>query len=69
MRPWYLGLCLFMVPSVCSAAPAAAAGPGAQTCGQYATHYKEDPNFGRVVYFSWAQGFMSALPVPPVKET
>jgi hypothetical protein len=41
--------------------PAAMFGAGAQTCAQFAQHYRRSPSQSEDMYFSWAQGFMSSL--------
>ena len=36
-------------------------GEGIHTCGQYSESYRNDPSRIGALYFSWAQGFMTAL--------
>jgi hypothetical protein len=43
-------------------AMADAAGAGTETCGQFAAHYKLDPDL-EATYFFWAQGFMTGMNV------
>lgn len=36
-------------------------GPGASTCGQFAASYRAYPQDTELLYFSWAQGYMSGM--------
>lgn len=54
--------CLMLVtPHLAYSQQATLAGLGSLTCGQYAEWYKENPKMVEVVFFEWAQGFMSAV--------
>ena len=43
-------------------------GAGAQTCGEFAEHYRIDSGDAETGYFSWAQGFMSAWNIPIILD-
>jgi hypothetical protein len=38
-----------------------AMGQGVGTCSVFAQHYKQNPDYWEVVYFAWAQGWMSGF--------
>jgi hypothetical protein len=36
-------------------------GVGTQSCAVFANSYKSDPSMWELIYFSWAQGYMSRI--------
>jgi hypothetical protein len=36
-------------------------GIGAKTCAGFAEEYRQDPDHWEIIYFSWAQGWMSGV--------
>jgi hypothetical protein len=59
-RLTYAAIALFATISICRA-DTFTAGPGAFTCGKFANEYLRNPVLTEGVYFTWAQGFMSAM--------
>ena len=55
------GLFLLMAPDAAAAVEDAMAGAGLTTCAVFASRYKENPEKVGIIYFTWAQGFMSGL--------
>ncbi|MGQ0742177.1 MAG: hypothetical protein ACT4OG_07785 [Alphaproteobacteria bacterium] len=47
--------------SATGAAVAGFQGVGISTCAQFAQLYRDDPENIELIYFSWAQGFMSGM--------
>ncbi len=35
-------------------------GAGSASCGEFASRYKESPDSAEILYYSWAQGYLSA---------
>ncbi len=44
------------------------AGHGASTCAEFAEAYRATPQFAKIAYLLWAQGFMSGLNLNADKE-
>jgi hypothetical protein len=44
-------------------------GAGSTSCGDFADHYRSDADFTGVLFFTWAQGYMSGLNVGPLSTT
>ena len=62
LRTICLGIALIGANSECRA-DTLLAGPGAFTCGKFASDYLKNPVMTEGVFFTWAQGYMSALNV------
>ena len=57
-----IGLFLLIAPDAAMAQKKYATfGAGAATCAIFANHYKTEPMIETLSYFSWAQGYMTAL--------
>ena len=54
------GLFLLIAPDA-AAGEKAVAGAGVTTCAVFASRYKENLEKVEIIYFTWAQGFMSGL--------
>ena len=56
-----VSLFLLMAPDSATAQKNSTSGAGAATCAMFANHYKTEPMIETLSYFSWAQGYMTAL--------
>jgi hypothetical protein len=60
VKRWFLFVVLFALGTVqAKAQDHTIKGVGASTCGEFASQYGQNPSATELVYFSWAQGFMT----------
>jgi hypothetical protein len=68
MRRTIITLAMVLICSVANAQqdnrpPASAVGSGVSSCAEFAEEYRQSPREVEVVYFAWAQGYMTGLNV------
>ena len=56
-----IAFCAIAVETAAGEPQALLMGAGIGTCAEFAQSYSRDPEGTMAVYFSWAQGFMSAM--------